>query len=119
MNNRTILEVSISESGEVVYNVPLTSILFWKQKYGRIGQLLNELSGLIQRRQFPHFMQYADMPVMHIYPKTDIFKHVISKIEMCPCNPRVDIINHIIIHNPMDPSISEEDHDQWEEATIN
>ena len=101
---------------ELLLRVPESTKPFWRKNYGRIGQLLSQIGLLVQRKQWPHFMISEDYSWTHIYPKGDVFEHVINNKHLCSCSPRVDVVNKIIIHMPLDPSIGDhvKNPESWE-----
>ena len=41
------------------------------------------------------------MEWQHVYPLNDLIEHNTNELE-CPCNPRIDFNDKIVIHSAMD-----------------
>ena len=99
-----ILNVVFEPStGQYLYRVPnlADTITHYRTKYDSVGQHLSELGGMVQRQQFPHFMNTAGW--MHIIPRDDIIAHKYGAAEFeCQCAPQVDCLNRVVCHHALD-----------------
>jgi hypothetical protein len=92
------------ESNNLLLVVPPGSEGLYRKQYGRIGQKITEIGNLIQRQRWPHFM--CDIPWTHVMPVNDVVEHTHSSSSFeCQCNPMVDTVKRIVLHEAMNPSI--------------
>lgn len=100
-----ILQVIFDEENNMILLVaPDKSKKIYSTNYGRIGQQLEEIGRLIQRKRWPHFM--CDLPWTHIIPDSDIIQHQHSSYSFtCKCNPKIDTVKRMVLHECMDPGV--------------